>query len=131
MDALGPGAVLGRVGHAGGQLTSYYRGTLTFAELCSQHNEHRLLFPRLIWLPMAIVAGWDVRHGMVLTFCFVCLGSVGIYKLLGSSNGTVAGRAFVFGLMNLVLFSPRQYETFLVGAQGQTTGGVIGGVDTK
>ena len=104
----------------GGQLASYYRGTLTFAELCSQHNEHRLLFPRLIWLPMAILAGWDVRHGMVLTFSFVCLGSVGIYKLLRSSNGPPAGRAFVFGLMSLVLFSPRQYETFLVGAQGQT-----------
>jgi len=104
----------------GAQLASYYRGTLTFAELCSQHNEHRLLFPRLVWLPMAIVFGWDVRHGMVLTFCFVCLGSAGLYQLLRSSNGTAAGRAFVFGLMNLVLFSPRQYETFLVGAQGQT-----------
>ncbi|MEY2488151.1 MAG: hypothetical protein QOC70_93 [Verrucomicrobiota bacterium] len=104
----------------GGQLASYYRGTLTFAELCSQHNEHRLLFPRLIWLPLAIVTGWDVRHGMVLTFCFVCLGSAGLYQLLRSANGTAAGRAFVFGLMNLVLFSPRQYETFLVGAQGQT-----------
>jgi hypothetical protein len=74
----------------------------------------------LIWLPLAIVAGWDVRHAMVLTFCFVCLGSVGLYKLLGSANGTPAGRAFVFGLMSLVLFSPRQYETLLVGAQGQT-----------
>lgn len=104
----------------GGQLASYYRGTLTFTELCSQHNEHRLLFPRLIWLSLAIVAGWDVRHGMVLTFCFVCLGSAGLYQLLRSSNGTSASRAFVFGLMNLVLFSPRQYETFLVGAQGQT-----------
>jgi hypothetical protein len=104
----------------GAQLASYYRGTLTWAELCSQHNEHRLLFPRLAWLPMAIVFGWDVRHGMVLTFCFVCLGAAGLYQLLRSSNGTAAGRAFVFGLMNLVLFSPRQYETFLVGAQGQT-----------
>jgi hypothetical protein len=104
----------------GGQLAAYYRGTLTFAELCSQHNEHRLLFPRLIWLPLAIVAGWDVRHGMVLTFCFVCLGSAGIYQLLRSSNGSALGRVFAFGLMNLVLFSPRQYETFLVGAQGQT-----------
>lgn len=104
----------------GAQLASYYRSTLTWAELCSQHNEHRLLFPRLVWLPMAIVAGWDVRHGMVLTFCFVCLGAAGLYQLLRSSNGPAAGRAFAFGLMNLVLFSPRQYETFLVGAQGQT-----------
>jgi hypothetical protein len=69
---------------------------------------------------MAILAGWDVRHEMLLTFCFVCLGSIGLYKLLGSSGGSATGRALVFGLMNLLLFSPRQYETFLVGAQGQT-----------
>jgi hypothetical protein len=82
---------------------------------------------------MAIVAGWDVRHEMLLTFCFVCLGSVGLHKLLGSatrlrqgygavgpSTLTATGRAFIFGLMILVLFSPRLYETFLVGAQGQT-----------
>jgi len=104
----------------GGQLASYYRGTLDFAELFSQHNEHRLLFPRLVWLPMAILAGWDVRHEMVLTFCFACLGCVGLYKVLGFSGGSAAGRALIFGLMNLLLFSPRQYETFLVGAQGQT-----------
>jgi hypothetical protein len=105
----------------GRQLASYYRGTLNFAELFSQHNEHRLLFPRLVWLPMAILAGvWDVRPEMVLTFCFVCLGSVVLSKLLGFSGGPAAGRALVFGLMNLLLFSPRLYETFLVGAQGQT-----------
>ena len=104
----------------GGQLASYYRGTLTFAELCSQHNEHRLLFPRLVWLPMAILAGWDVRHEMVLTFCFVCLGSAGLYQMLGFSGASTAGRALVFGMMNLLLFSPRQYETLLVGAQGET-----------
>ena len=110
----------------GAQLASYYRGTLTFAELCSQHNEHRVLFPRLIWLPMAIVTGWDVRREMVACG-LVCLGcSFGIYKLLRrsldgggllrSSNASPAGCALVFGMMNLLLFSPRQYETFLVGA---------------
>lgn len=105
----------------GAQLASYYRGTLTLADLFSQHNEHRLFFPRLVWLPVAILAGhWDVRHEMVLTLCLVCLGSAGLYQLLRFSGGSPAGRAFVFGLMNLLLFSPRQYETLLVGAQGQT-----------
>ncbi|HMG05973.1 MAG TPA: hypothetical protein VK581_10955 [Chthoniobacterales bacterium] len=104
----------------GGQLASYYRGTLNFAELFSQHNEHRLFFPRLVWLPIAILAGWDVRYEMVLTFCFVCLGSAGLYQLLRFSGGPPAPRALVFGVMNLLLFSPREYETFLVGAQGQT-----------
>jgi hypothetical protein len=104
----------------GAQLAAYYRGTLHFAQLFSQHNEHRLFFPRLVWLPMAILAGWDVRHEMLLTFCFICAGSIGLYKLLAFSQEPPTGRAFVFGLMNLLLFSPRQYETLLVGAQGQT-----------
>jgi len=104
----------------GAQIASYYRGTLNFAQLFSQHNEHRLFFPRLVWLPMAILAGWDVRHEMVLTFLFVCLACVGLYQLLRSSDGSEGGRLFLFGLINLLLFSPRQYETFLTGAQGQT-----------
>ena len=105
----------------GAQIASYYRGTLTFAELCGQHNEHRLLFPRLIFLPLAILFGWDVRHGMAFTLGLLCLGSAGLYRLLRLSGGTEpAGRAVIFGLINLILFSPRQYETLLVGAQGQT-----------
>lgn len=104
----------------GAQLAAYYRGTLRFADLFSQHNEHRLFFPRLIWLPVAILWGWDVRYEMLLTFGFVCLGGVGLWKLIQLSGGSPTARAAVFGLVTLLLFSPREYETFLVGAQGQT-----------
>jgi len=104
----------------GAQIASYYRGTFTFAELCGQHNEHRLLFLRLVLLPLAIVAGWDVRHGMVFTLCLVCLGSAGLYQLLRRSGEPGPARAIIFGMVSLLLFSPRLYETFLVGAQGQT-----------
>jgi len=104
----------------GAQLASYYRGSLSLAELFSQHNEHRLFFPRLIWLPLAILGGWDVRYEMLLTFGFACLGALGLWKLLQFSGGPATARVAVFGLMSLLLFSPREYETFLVGAQGQT-----------
>jgi hypothetical protein len=105
----------------GAQLAAYYRGTLTFAELFSQHNEHRLLFPRLVWLPIVILTGaWDVRHEMVLTFCLVTVASVSLYRLLRFSGDPIGGRILAFGVMNLLLFSPRQYDSFLVGAQGQT-----------
>jgi hypothetical protein len=105
----------------GAQIASYYRGTLTFAELCGQHNEHRLLFPRLIFLPLALVAGWDVRLGMAVTLGLLGLGSAGLYRLLRlSGEMDPIGRAVVFGSINLILFSPRQYETLVVGAQGQT-----------
>ena len=100
------------------QLASYYRGTLSLAELVSQHNEHRILFPRLIYLPLAILAGLDLRYEMVLTLCWVCLGAVGLFKLLAYSSRSRSGRALIFCMMTLVLFSPRQYENFLQGVEG-------------
>src|SRR5689334_14571778 len=66
----------------GAQLAHYCRGSLDWADLFGQHNEHRLFFPRLIWLPLAILAGWDVRYEMILTFALVCFGAMGLSKLL-------------------------------------------------
>jgi hypothetical protein len=104
----------------GAQLASWYRGDFSFADLWSQHNESRKLVPRLIYLPLFLVAGWDVRLIIALTLALVCLGSLGLHNLArqtirGSIPATVA-----FGLMNLLLFSPRQYENFLFGIQWET-----------
>jgi hypothetical protein len=58
---------------------------------------------------------------MAFTICLLALLSAGLYRLLQLSGGSdPIGRAVVFGLINLILFSPRQYETLVVGAQGQT-----------
>ena len=103
----------------GAQLASYYRGTLGFAELFSQHNESRKLFPRLLYLPISIAAGWDVRHYMVLTFALACGGSAGIYQIVRQTSRFSPWAPFVFAAMNFLLFSPRQYENFLYGIQGE------------
>ena len=99
------------------QLASYYRGTLSFAELASQHNEHRILFPRLIYLPLAVLVGLDLRYNMVLSFCWVCLGAIGLFRLLGYSSRAWNERGLIFCMVSLVLFSPRQSENFLLGGQ--------------
>ena len=104
----------------GAQLASFCRGSLSWADLFAQHNEHRLLVPRLIWLSLAILAGWDVRYEMALTFFFVCVGAVGLYKLLQIGGAPAGTRLILCLLLSLLLFSPRGYDTFLVGAQGQT-----------
>ncbi len=102
----------------GEALTSYYRGTLHLSELWRQHNESRKLFPRLLYLGLYLPAGWDVRYGMVLTFAWVCAGSIGLYLLLRQGvSGPIALAGFIF--MNLLLFSPRQYENFLYSIEGE------------
>jgi hypothetical protein len=104
----------------GAQLAHYCRGSLGWADLFGQHNEHRLFFPRLIWLPLAILAGWDVRYEMILTFVLVCLGAVGLVKLIQVSGPSRTIGVIFSAVLSLLLFSPREYETFLVGTQGQT-----------
>lgn len=104
----------------GAQLAHYCRGSLNWADLFGQHNEHRLFFPRLIWLPLAILAGWDVRYEMILTFVLVCVGAAGLARLLQVSGPLRTTGVIFSAILSLLLFSPREYETFLVGTQGQT-----------
>src|ERR1043165_6569390 len=103
----------------GAQLAHYCRGSLGWADLFGQDNEHRLFFPSLYWMALAIFAGWDGRYEMVLTFLLVCLGAVGLSKLLQFSLPRSTG-VILSAILGLLLFSPREYETFLVGTQGQT-----------
>jgi len=104
----------------GAQLASWYRGTLTIAELCSQHNESRKLIPRLIYLPLFILAGWNVRLALALVFATACLLSVGLYQLTRRTIRSAMGAGVAFIVMNLLLFSPRQYENLRNDIQWET-----------
>jgi hypothetical protein len=104
----------------GAQLAAWYRGNFSFADLWSQHNESRKLVPQLIYLPLFLIAGWDVRLAIALLMTLVCLGSVGLYNLVRRTIRPAGTAAVAFGLMNVLLFSPRQYENFLYGIQWET-----------
>ena len=102
----------------GDQLIAFYRGTLSFSDLWSQHNESRKFFPRLLYLLLIPSLGWDVRHLMALTFALVCLGSAGLYLLLrATTSAPSSALAAPWGIMNLLLFSPGEYWNFLLGIQ--------------
>lgn len=103
----------------GQQLAAYYRGTLGFADLFSQHNESRSFFPRLLYLAIYLPAGWDVRYGMVVTFALACAGSAGLYQIARRTNPSPAAGLLMFAAMNFLLFSPRQYENFLYAIMGE------------
>ncbi|MBA2269837.1 MAG: hypothetical protein H0W20_04460 [Chthoniobacterales bacterium] len=92
------------------------QGTLTWADLFAQHNESRKFFPRLIYMALELPFGWDVRHGMVLTFLALCAASVFALRYL--RTGGTKGDARLLGtwtIVNLLLFAPSQYENLLCG----------------
>jgi hypothetical protein len=104
----------------GAQLASWYRGTLSFGELCSQHNESRKLVPRLIYLPLFTIAGWDVRLILPLVIGVIGLISVGLCQLAHRTIRPGIPVCLAFITMNFLLFSPRQYQNFSNGIQWET-----------
>lgn len=99
----------------GRDLALFYKGALNWSRIFSEHNEHRLVFPRLILVPLALVAGWDVRQAMMLSFLGALAVSAGLYRLLKFTDEPLATRLVVWGVMNGLLFAPAQYENFLLG----------------
>jgi hypothetical protein len=103
----------------GSQIVSFFRGVLSVSGLWSQHNESRPLFPRLYYLALTWLSGrWDAKDEMLLMFAFACAASVAMYQLLRlTTNFSLEGRLWAWGLLNLLLFCPGQYSNFLWGIQ--------------
>jgi hypothetical protein len=54
------------------RLVAYKAGTLTWPDLYAQHNEHRILVPRLLVLAsFAVLGEWSPRAGMLLSAALV------------------------------------------------------------
>lgn len=93
----------------------WVQGTLTFADLYSQHNEHRLFFPRLIMLPLARVSGYDTRWEQYVGWLILVGAGVALLvehlRTFGRSNASLLR----FVPVALMVFTLRQYDCLLWG----------------
>src|ERR1700733_5022285 len=90
---------------------------LTVGALVSLHNEHRLLVPRLLYLPLYYFTRWNNIAALVAGWVLTCGTSLVVLYLIRklSREATwpvVAGRWFV---CNVLIFSPAQGENWLSG----------------
>lgn len=100
---------------------SWCVGTLSFGDLFVQHNESRKLFPRLLYLLLAQLHGWDVRDSMTLVFAEICLLCALLFLLLRKTRGASAISLLpAWTLMSFLCFAPVQFENFLWGIQLET-----------
>ncbi len=96
-------------------------GALTPHDFWAQHNEHRILFPRLIMLALARATHWDLRAELALNFL---LGAA-LFALLAWQAGAAAknaGRGEAWGLraiLSLIVFSLSQWQNWFLGWQLQ------------
>jgi hypothetical protein len=91
---------------------------LTIEELLEQHNEHRLVLPKLLEIGFARWAGGNRRAEMFFSIVLAAGTAVNLHWLLRRSFArTPAEFLFLSCLVNLLLFSPVQVESWMWGSQ--------------
>jgi hypothetical protein len=102
-------------------LEKMVHGRLTLADLWAQHNEHRILFPRIIMLALARATGWNTYYELAVNV-ILALGIFTIFvyqvKITGRKLGA-AGLAWAIPATSLIVFSIGQYQNWLWGWQIQ------------
>jgi hypothetical protein len=97
----------------------FHNGTLGFADFFAQHNEHRILFPRLITFCLAWLTHWNIYYELATSIVLATITFLFLYNML---QRTFAKRGFVLlaaCLTSAILFSPLQWESWLWGWQIQ------------
>ena len=94
-------------------------GEYRFVEFFAQHNEHRSVFPRLVFLGLARLSGYDVRWELYANVALAALTLVVLWRLLALTTRGIApglGRWLVVPVAWLV-FSLVQFENWSWGWQ--------------
>jgi len=93
-------------------------GTLGPADFFAFHNEHRILFPRLLSLAVGTLTYWNIRAELMVLWILACLCSVNLWRV-AQETGWQDNRNGPWLLLgaNLLLFSPLQWENLLWGFQ--------------
>ncbi len=98
-----------------------HAGELTFGDLAAQHNEHRILVPRLVFLALGHATHGNIVAEMLAGWAIVVATSLVLLRLGGARQSETGGEGewrrpvFWWFLANLLIFSPAQYENWLWG----------------
>src|SRR5262249_17536177 len=103
-----------------GLVEKWHAHQLTVTDFFAVHNQHRILFPRLIYLSLIELTHGNLKAEMYCSLFLCLLTSIGILILLRRSFGESRRRQLsLWVLINLILFSPIQAENWLWGFQLQ------------
>lgn len=100
-------------------LVKAHTNALTFSDFFAQHNEHRYVFPKLLLVAFAQLAGGNLRVQMLFSVLLCGLTSWNLWLILRRTLPliTLEKRLLLLTLLNLVLFSPVQAENWTWGFQ--------------
>jgi hypothetical protein len=101
---------------------------LTLADVLAQHNEHRIVIPRLFLLLIAPLTHWNNFATLLFEWAILCLTSLLVLRLCrqtvrdsarphspADARGLGGRTLWIWFLCNLLIFTPTQAETLLWG----------------
>src|ERR1051325_5649941 len=63
-------------------LERIHAGKLSIRDLFAQHNEHRMIFPRLVKLGLTHFTGWNTFYELFASWTFIALSFLVLWNLL-------------------------------------------------
>jgi hypothetical protein len=105
-------------GDIAGLFEKYKTGHLAFADFWAQHNESRLVLPRMFFLCLGSLTHWNIGCEITATFLAACQIAFAIWRLEQSAferNPKI--RWIVFFVSSLLIFSPAQSQAWLWGLE--------------
>jgi hypothetical protein len=91
-------------------------GTLTFQDLFSQHNEHRIFFPKIIMLIIAFLTGYNNKYETYFIE-FLLFINLAISFLVIKKSFNIKSIPYWFVPIPFLIFTLNQYENMLWGFQ--------------
>jgi hypothetical protein len=100
-------------------LGEFYEGKLPLGLLTQQHNEHRIVLPRILMLFLARLTHYDTRAEMYASWLMLCAIVVVYFLVHARSFGTSFSSVAAFVPIPWVVLTLRQHENLLWGWQIQ------------
>ena len=93
-------------------------GSLSVGDLFAQQAEYRQFFPNLIFVGLGWLTHWNIKYEMMVSFLLGCLIASNLFHLgkltIGGNRST---QLLLLLVSNLLIFSPAQFESWLLGEQ--------------
>ncbi len=104
-----------------------FNHNLQFSDLWAQHNEHRIVFPKMLMLTMAYFTNWNIWYELYLNFVLAGVIVLLLWLLL---QKTFAGRTPIWlpVAFSFIAFSPAQWENWSWGWEVQVFMTILGTV---
>jgi hypothetical protein len=92
-------------------------GSLSFSDLFAQQNDHRMMFGRIVIIPIALFTRYNTIAEMVLGWIFICLTALLIFRVFQNRFSMTSNPRFALAFVpvTLLLFDLCQYESILWG----------------